>query len=640
MHDVHYETLKASIAEGVAKGVPVDFITYSLERAGWPRAMVRDAVDTWMRENGRWQKRTDFKHWLARYYRQARSGVILTVTLYMIADGIALLQPWPLKILADSAFGNLPAPGPLKPYTHTPTLILIVSLMTLGIFLLGQAFGIFKDFLQLKISYWLNRNIKEEAFRHILHLPLYHKERLPKGDYFYRLDQLTNSLSDLALETTAEIASSAIMLVGVLVIMLMLNVKLTIISLVVVPFLILSIKVFGPIMGRYGMAFTKINSQTAALINESLDNGEIIQAFSLAERQVGRLKDLWMQTYNIARKGMVWGKAFSFSDGLVVILGTSLTIYFGGSAALKGGSFSLGDLLIFMTYLGYLMNPIESITSQITMRRQKIMNVHRVYEVLGDHEGIEHLRENKPLVGRVAGRIDFQNVTYQYGDKIILDQMNLTVMPGERVGIIGPSGTGKTSLLRLLDLYEEPTMGRILIDGVDIQTVSLRDLRRQIAWISQTPQLFSTTIVDNMRDGDIERAITPEELAWAAKASNVSEVAARLPMGLDTLAGEGGASLSGGERQRIAIARGLLKNTPIICMDEPTAALDDKSEQLIVDSIGALIEKKTVLLVTHRFPLLKLMNKIFVLREGRLIDVNQLGGLQAYAQTLQGQSEV
>jgi ABC-type bacteriocin/lantibiotic exporter with double-glycine peptidase domain len=627
------QRLQKAIEEGVAKGVPVDFITYSLVRAGWPQQMVQDAVDGWMLANGRKQQTTEFATWLRKYYRQAKPSIALMVFLNTIATGIALLQPWPLKLLADSVFGNVPAPGPLRQYTHTPHLIIIVALLTLLIFLMGQAFGVIKDYFLLKIGYWLNRSIKEESFRHILHLPLYHEGRLPKGDYIYRQNDVTNSLSDLVLNTTSEIIGSVILIIGVTVIMLTLNAKLTLITIVVIPFLIGSVAVFGPVMARLGQALTKLFSKTASLIAESIDNAEAVQAFTLQERQVQKLKQLWIETYLISRKGLLWGKAFQFSNGLVVILGTSLVIYFGGTEALRG-QFSLGELLIFMTYLGYLISPIQDITSQITIRRQKLVNVRRVYEVLSDHEGVEHLREGRHLPA-LRGQIRFQNVSYAYRGTNVLDQVNLTIQPGEKVGIIGPSGAGKSTLLRLLDLYIEPTAGRILVDDIDIQTVSLQDVRRNIAWISQQPQLFASSIAENMQDGDIDRVMTPQELEWAAQAANVTEFVNKLPLGMDSIAGEGGSSLSGGQRQRISIARALLKNAPIICMDEPTSALDDKSERLVHDSIGSLIKDKTVLLVTHRLPLLGLMDRIYVLHEGHLVDVERFGGLERYAYQLQ-----
>jgi ABC-type multidrug transport system fused ATPase/permease subunit len=625
--------LEAEIEQGVSKGIPLFLISYIMVRAGWPQQIVTEAVDNWALANGRLQRTTEFKVWLKSYYAQAKWSIALAVLLNVIADSIALLNPWPIKIMADSVFGNEPAPGPLKPYTHTPELIIFVSLFTLGIFLLSSIFGTLKDYMLLKIGYWLNRRIKQESFRHILHLPLYHEGRLPKGDYIYRQNQVTNSLSDLVLNATSEIIASIFLIVGVLVIMLLLNPPLTLITLVAIPFLIMSIRKFRPIMSKWGAAYFKLNSAASTLISESIDNTESVQAFSLEERQVKRLRDLWMQTYDVARHALLWSKLFNFCNGLIVALATALVIYLGGTEALQG-KFSIGLLIVFMTYIGYLINPIQDITAQITIRRQKLVNVHRVYEVMSDHEGVERLREDKPMP-RVHGRIDFQNVSFSHGDTLILNAINLTVMPGEKVGIIGPSGAGKSTLIKLLDLYLEPTSGRILIDGHDIQSVSLADLRKNIAWISQTPQLFGTSIKDNLRDGDIDRAFTDKEINWAAQAANVTEFVDKLPMGMASIAGEGGSSLSGGQKQRIAIARALLKDAPIICMDEPTSSLDNRSEQLIHDSISSLIDNKSVLLVTHRLPLLNLMDRVYVLDNGVLTDVAGLGGVENYMYQMQ-----
>ena len=620
--------IQKAINEGVSKGIPIDYIAYSLERAGWPTQMIKEEINLWLIHNGRYHKTTAFKDWLKKYYKQAIPGIILMTVFNVIADGIALLKPVPLKILADSVFGNIPAPWFLKPYTGTTTLIIFVSLMTLAIFVVGSVFGVFKDYILNKISFSLNKSVKEESFRHILHLPLYHEGRLAKGDYIYRQNDVTTSLSDLALNSVSVISESVILIVGVLVIMLRINAPLAIITLVVVPFLILSVKFFGPIMSKFGKLLITLQSNMSSLITESIDNTETVQAFTLQERQVDRLKDIWHKTYDVTKKAIVWSDFFNFSNGLIVIIGTSVVIYLGGSEALKH-KFTLGDLLMFMTYMGYLIAPIQNITEQITIRRQKLVNVRRIYEVLTDHENIEYQQQDVHI-GKTAGRIDFQNVTYAHKDKVILDQVDMTIMPGERIGIIGPSGAGKSTLLRLLDLYLEPTAGRILLDGKDIQSISLHDLRKNVAWVSQFPQLFADTIENNIRDGDIDRTITPEEIAWASQASNINEFVSNLPMGSASVVGEGGSSLSGGQKQRISIARALVKNAQIICLDEPTSALDAQSEMFIQKSIGNLIDGKTVLLVTHRLPLLSLMSKVYVLDKGKLRDVNEYGGLEKY----------
>ncbi len=622
----------AAIEKAIAEGTPPQYVASTLVNQGWPATVVNEALNAWLSAHGRLQQKTGFKDWLKRYKRKALPATMFVVAISVVDSSIMLLRPWPTKIMVDSAFGNIKAPGLLAQYTHKPALILITSLMTIAIFLLGSVFGVLRDYFVLKLGFWLNRDIKEESFRHILHLPLYHQQRLAKGDYIYRQNILTNSLSDLVLDTSAQVAQSIIMIFGILAIMFWFNVNLTLISVVLIPFLFVLIRLFGPVLGKIARSLTQINSATSAAITEAIDNAETVQAFTLEEKQVGKANFLWWENYRLSRRGMFWSRGYTFTNSLLIILATSAAMYYGGTAALHG-HMTLGQLLIFMTYMGYLLGPVETLATEIAARNQKKVDVSRVYEVLTDHEGVETLRQDKHFPFR-KGRVEFQNVTYAYNNTVVLNQINLIVEPNRKIGIIGPSGAGKSTLLKLIPLFIEPTRGRILIDGFDIQTVSLQELRRCITWISQAPQLFNETIAENLQDSDVSRELTAPDVEKVITAADVTEFVAPLPLGLRSPVGEGGNTLSGGQKQRLAIARGLLKNAPVICMDEPTAALDSKSENYILNSIGPLLEGKTVLMVTHRKALLNLMDTIYVLEEGQLRDVHAYGGLDAYLQKI------
>lgn len=624
----------AAIEAAVARGIPPQDIVDALIQRGYPSNLVNQALNAWLLSHGRLQQKTGFKQWLKKYKTKALPGIIVTVLISTITSSTMLLRPWPTKIMVDSAFGDIPAPGFMAPYTHTATLILITSLLTIGIFLVGAVIGTLRDFLVLKFGYHLNRDIKYESLRHILHLPLYHQERLSKGDYIYRQNNLTDSLSDLVLDTTSTIAQSVIMIIGILGIMFWFDVKLTLISIIIIPFLFLLIRVFGPVLGKISQALTENNSSISTTVTESVDNAETVQSYNLADKQLSKASDLWLQKYNLTRRGMLFSRLYRSSNSLLIILGTSAVMYFGGSAALHH-TITLGELLIYMTYMGYLLDPVETLAAEIAMRNQKLVDVGRVYEILTDHENVEELRRDNhfPIT---QGKIVFQNVSYSYKDMVVLDDVSLNIDPGTKVGIIGPSGSGKSTLLKLLPLFIEPTQGRIMIDNVDIQTVSQKELRDHIAWISQSPQLFNESILENLTDGDVEREIPEAEIQQVVDVAYVSEFTNNLPQGLNSPAGEEGNSFSGGQKQRIAIARGLIKNAPIVCMDEPTAALDSKSENFIRDSINKLITGRTVLMVTHRRALLSKMDVIYVLDNGKLQDVNQRGGLEAYLKSIEG----
>ncbi len=633
-----YDQLYAQIEQASANGVPPHLISAGLIQAGWPENMVSDALESWLLSHGKIKKSTAFKDWIKKYYRKALPAVGVVVVLNVISVGINLLKPWPTKILADSAFGGIPAWGPLEPYTGTSTLILITSIMTLALFVFGTLFGVVRDFVLLKIGFWLNRSIKQESLRHIMHLPLFHQERLSKGDYVYRQNVVTNSLSDLVLGSTSSITESIIVIVGVIAIMLSFDVKLTLISVVLIPFLFLTMKLIAPRMGKAAQELTEVASETSSRINESVDNAETVQAFTLEDKLLNKITALWDKGYELTKKNMLWGELLTGTNGLLIVLATSAVMYLGGSAVLKG-ELTLGELLIFMTYMGYLLSPVENLVEQITSRNQKIIDVNRIYEVLADHEGIEYLRNDIHMPQKITGQIEFRNVSYSYEDNVVFQNLNLVINPGQKAAIIGPSGGGKSTIMKILPLFIEPDAGRVYIDNIDIQSVSMKELRQHIAWVSQTPQLFDGTIIDNLTDGDADREVSNEEIMNAIETANVTEFAAKLPMGLASPAGENGSSLSGGQRQRISIARALVKNAPIVCLDEPTAALDAKSENLIRDSLLQMIKGKTVLMVTHRKSLLALMDVVYVLDNGTLTDVNQLGGLDSYLAKLEGIEE-
>lgn len=630
------QKLLEEIDISIASGVPLNLVADDLIGKGWPSDLVNAQLGIWLQNHASIAHESDggLKKWLQKYYRMARPAIITVVVLNLFDTGIALLKPWPVKIMADSVFGDVKPWAILDGYEKT-TLLLITSLMTIALFILGAAFGTFRDYFLLKIGFGLNRSIKEESLRHILHLPLFHQERLAKGDYVYRQNVVTNSLSDLVLGTTSAIIQSILIIIGVLIIMLIINPQLTLISVILLPLLFLSIKIIGPKMGFWAQKYTENASETSASITESVDNAEAIQSFTLEEKMVKKVNNLWVDSYHYTQKNLLWGELLDGINGLLVTVATSSVMFVGGAAALNA-EVSFGDLLIFMTYMGYLIGPVETLIDQITTRNQKLIDVSRIYDVMIDHEGIEFLRQENHMPPNIKGSVELKNISYAYKDQTILNNLSLSIPAGQKIAIIGPSGSGKSTILKLIPLFIEPNQGEITIDGFGTQNVSLKELRKHIAWVSQSPQLFNETIVENLLEGDVDRYVSNEEIADAVEVSNISEFVLDMPLSFETPVGENGGSLSGGQKQRISIARALIKNAPIICLDEPTAALDIKSENYIRDSLAQMIQGKTVIMVTHRKPLLALMDVVYVLQDGQLVDVNQLGGLYAYLGQLEG----
>lgn len=622
----------------INSGVPRNMLADVLSSAGWEPNLINQAINIWLQQHPENVQQTDMKMWLKKYQTRAIPAIGVVVALGVAQASIMLLKPWPMKIMADSVFGKIPAPGPLEPFTGSSALIGITALMTVAIFLFGAAVSWFSDYKLLKVGFVLNKSIKTESFRHILHLPLFHQERLAKGDYVYRQNVVTNSLSDLVLTTTSSIITSIVMIIGVLIIMMYFSVWLTLIAVVLMPFLYLSMRIITPHMGIYNQKLTKLNSVTASAINEAVDNAETVQSYTLEDKMLVKVSDYWNEGYALSRKTLMWSNILKNSNSFLIVLATALIMYLGGVAALNH-KMSFGQLFIFMTYMGYLLGPMENLVQKITTRYQKVIDVSRIYDVLKDHEGIENLRKNSRLPAAISGEIRFENVSYSYKNQPVFNNLNLHIAQGEKVAIIGPSGGGKSTILKLLPLFIEPDAGRITIGGYDTQQVSLHDLRQKIAWVSQSPQLFNGSVLENIYDGDVYRLIDINEVKKAIAVSNVLEFLIKMPLGVNSSVGENGSSLSGGQRQRIAIARSLIKQAPVLCLDEPTAALDAKSENYIRDSLMQIVKDKTVMMVTHRKSLLALMDTVYVLENGQLRNVNELGGLDLYLQRLESIKE-
>ncbi|HMT55684.1 MAG TPA: ABC transporter ATP-binding protein, partial [Candidatus Saccharibacteria bacterium] len=477
------EKLIMDINDAVVRGVPVNQMIAELMAHGWPKDLANKGFAMWLQMHGvQGNKMAAMKMWLKKYHSRALPAVGVVVGLNLFDTAIALLKPWPVKIMADSVFGNKDAWGPLADL-EPKQLLMATSIMTISLFVFGALFGIVRDFFLLKIGFRLNRSIKQESLRHILHLPLFHQERLAKGDYVYRQNVVTDSLSDLVLGTTSSIIQSIIVIVGVLGIMLHINPSLSISAILLIPSLFVTIRLIGPHMGKYARMTTELASESSSKITESVNNAEAIQAFTLEDKMVSKIDTLWLKSYNTARKSMFWREILDKSNGFLVVIATSSVMYMGGSRVLDG-KLLFGDLIIFITYMGYLVGPVQQLINQVTSRNQKLIDVSRIYEVLTDHEGIEDLRTNEHMPEQIKGNIELKGVTYAYKNQAVFQNLNLTIPSGQKVGIIGPSGGGKSTILKLLPLFIEPAQGSILIDGVDTQQVSLKELRRKIAWVS------------------------------------------------------------------------------------------------------------------------------------------------------------
>jgi len=301
------------------------------------------------------------------------------------------------------------------------------------------------------------------------------------------------------------------------------------------------------------------------------------------------------------------------------VIGTSLVLLL-GVRHVQSGTLTLGALLMVMGYLTQLYDPLKTLSRRAAGMQAKLTSAERVFALLDGARDVPERPDARPLA-RARGRIAFENVSFGYDDRITLRDVSFEIPAGTRVGIAGPTGAGKTTLVNLLLRLYDPVAGRILLDGVDLRDIRLDDLRRQFAMVLQEPVLFSTTLGENIAYARPEAS--REEIVAAARAANADGFIARLPQGYDTPVGERGMTLSGGERQRVSLARAFLKDAPILVLDEPTSAVDLHSEALIMEALERLMHGRTSLMVAHRLSTLEGCDLRLELAHGGLVAVRQ-----------------
>jgi ATP-binding cassette subfamily B protein len=573
------------------------------------------------------------KLWIKSYIRDSWWRIIALLFVSFMSVGIGLLVPWPLKLLSDSVFGNVTAPGVLAPFSQTAVLLYIVAGIYIAIYVLQSALSLVGSYIGARFGFRMNINVKKQLFFNILKMPLSSPKRLDTGDYVYRQNQESNAISNLILGDLVSIFESFLTLFGVLFILILIDWKLTLISISVIPFMGLSMLYFGSKIEQSAKELAEISSRIYTLTQESIMNADIVQMFNRQNYQTETLVNVLFIELKKRLKYTVMIGMFGLVSSMFVVMAIISIVIFGGIQVLDGVT-TFGSLLIFITYSGYLFDPLEEIAGAIGNVRQDMASVKRVFQVIDDTNGLEETSGGKQLK-ESKGKIEIRNVNFSYGDRQILKNVSLVINPGEKIGFLGPSGSGKSTLLSLLMRFSVPQTGEIYMDDNKYSELSLASLREQIAVVEQQPKLFSSTVSENIAFNNPELKNNHAEVASAAKAAYADDFIDQLPAKYDELINGTGVNLSGGQKQRISIARAIFKDAPVLVLDEPTSAQDVNSENKVLEAINKLMKNKTVLMVTHKHSLLSQMDRVFVLENNKVLDVKIYGGLDAYTRYLQ-----
>jgi ATP-binding cassette subfamily B protein len=545
-----------------------------------------------------------------------KGRLLLLVGLSTLEVLLRVLMPWPMKAVVDHAIGPVPPPPWLVALAGSSREALLGFVVILGLVIqvAHQSVLMAHTRLYTVTGHTMTRDIRQKLFMHLQALNLYHHSRTPVGDSVYRLEADASYLEQLLLRGLVPLTFSALTLIVMFAILTSINVSLALVSLAVVPFLFVWIR-FSARRIRPGAERTRVlESRMTARLHESFAAIRLVKSFAREPYEGQRFSGAATEAMN-ARVSLSTREAiFSSVVGNLIVLGSSLVVLVGGLLVLQG-TLTTGTLLVAMAYLGFVYGPLSGVANTTGGIQHALAAARRVHETMTLTPEMEDV--GKISAGRLTGRVVFEHVSFAYRERPVLRDVSLSADPGELIAIVGPSGSGKTTLVSLIPRFYQPTSGRVLIDGIDVQEFQLRYLREQTAIVLQDVVILSGSIRDNIRYGHLEA--DDEAVERAARAAHAHDFITALEGGYDAELGEAGAGLSGGQKQRLSIARAFLKDAPILILDEPTAALDAASERLVFDAVRRLRTGRTTFVIAHRLSTVRDADRILVLNEGSLI---------------------
>ena len=421
------------------------------------------------------------------------------------------------------------------------------------------------------------------------------------------------TIQNFASSSTLGILVDLLTIVGMLVLMFWLNWDFALIAVCVTPFLLFFVSRFKRAVKKATHEVRHRQSDIVAVVQQDLESVRVVKAFARQDLEQKQLEEASLATVDAALKARKVKSLLSPIITTTVALCTAFVLYRGAWLALAG-LMTVGGLTVFLSYLNKFFKPVQDLAKMTNVIAQAAVGVDRVKAILETDAAIPE-RPNARVPASVRGEIVFEHVAFGYDkDTPVLRDVDFRIHPGEFVGVVGPTGGGKSTVVSLIPRFYDPAAGVLKLDGVDIREYTLQGLRNQIGFVLQDTVLFRGTIGANIAYG--RAGATQEEIQKAAELANAHEFIVRMPHGYDTMVGERGLTLSGGQRQRIGIARAIIGNHPILILDEPTAALDTESEKLVIEALERLMKGRTVITIAHRLSTIRDANKILVLKDG------------------------
>lgn len=562
---------------------------------------------------------------LKRLMEQARPywGHILTIfALDLLAVPLALLAPLPLKIAVDNIVGSQPFPAtlqtmlPIDISASTGALLAFTCALVVIIALLKHLQWLGSWLLQTYTGEKLVLEFRGRLLRHAQRLSLAYHDSKGASDSVYRIQYDAPAIQWIAIHGITPLITAIFTFVGMLIITAWIDWQLALVAIIISPILLVLARIYQRRLRGQWREVKKLESSALSVVQEVLSALRVVKAFGQeAHEQARFVRHSSAGMLAHIRVAIAEG-SLNLMVGVTISVGTAAVLFI-GVGHVRAGILTVGELLVVMAYLVQLYEPLKAIGGQIAALQGSMASAERAFVLLDQMPDVVERPNTRPLE-RALGDVEFHNVSFAYdGNNPVLRDISFKIPAGTRVGVVGRTGAGKSTLISLLARFYDPSAGVILLDGTNLCDYKLADLRNQFAIVLQDPVLFSTNIHENIAYA--RPGASREEIEAAAQAADAHEFIVALPDGYDTPVGERGLRLSGGERQRISLARAFLKNAPILILDEPTSSVDTQTEASIMEAMDRLMHGRTTFMIAHRLSTLENCDYLLAIEGGQLV---------------------